>query len=423
MTFRKFLLSISASAIVIILPFSTFAQNSADAQKNTDCILSGSGADADTTSKCIDHQDFFGSLDLVAPENALFSLMGATPENVIKPKVGEKFSMSLLPQAVDALGNEQFSIGIEVNPGMLMMPDQYTLSEFIGKGTKNTESRERVERINDAKRWSKFTLNAMASRTTGGQEISKYGYGVNYVHDTGSPLNAQKKYANCIDNDDITTQLNALIVKAAREVDPVKKQQYLAEAERFKTMKFEPVRSHCQNEAEPWNRDVYSAGLAIYHSNVGAPNEMAVDPLDQSKDTGYGIWTSIVKKVGTSGQLTGSVRYTDDLVRERKDGEESISESVDGWQVGGRYTHHLLGENAKGKSDRAIRGFLEVGYTEEEFGLIDDSFTQVGFGIEAQIQDNLFFQATIGDTFGSEIDRSTYLSGQFKWAFSKAAAK
>ena len=91
---------------------------------------------------------------------------------------------------------------------------------------------------------------------------------------------------------------------------------------------------------------------------------------------------------------------------------------MDGWNVGARYTHQF-----EHKLTGPVRGFVEGAYYEEEFGIITDTFTQAGIGLELKLQDNLFFQATIGDSFGSEIDRGEYLSGQLKWSFAKAKAK
>lgn len=420
---KKLFFTTCVSSLLLGLSSVATAQSQSDAPD--DCIASGSNRSLDSETNCLTSDNFMGQLNLVAPENALFTLIGAAPENVIKPKLGDKFSFSLLPQAVDSFNNGQFSFGIEANPGQLMLPKEYTMAEFL-RGTGATTkleasndylSRERISKIQSAKFWSRFTILGAATRSNEGQEIAKYGAGVSYVFDSGSPFETQGKYGDCMENKEVDKLYEDEFKKwkAARGETPFEL------SNNFKK-KIKTLHDGCFKQINSWNREVFSAGLAIYHSEIGDPNPMLASTLPTSKSTGYGGWVSAALPLGSNGQFTLSGQLTDDLVRERKEEEETITETVDGWRIGSRYTHHITG-GKKGNPGRAVRGFFEAAYAEENFGMINDNFTQAGFGVEIQLQDNLFFQATIGDTFGSEIDRSTYLSGQFKWSFSKAAAK
>ncbi len=190
----------------------------------------------------------------------------------------------------------------------------------------------------------------------------------------------------------------------------------------------------CTQEVRPWNRNVYGAGAAIYHTTTSllpaaAPGMMAMVRMadDLGDVTGFGAWASAAVKsplTPKTGQFTFHGRYTDNLVRERGTGDEKIVERVDGWSAAARYTHQFsASKDQKRRNARAVRGFIEAAYTEEEFGNITDEFWQAGIGAEIQVRKDMFFQFVVGDTFGSEIDRSTYLSGQFKWSFSKLPAQ
>src|SRR5689334_1406025 len=90
------------------------------------------------SDSCVTAGDLLGKLDLAVPENALFALMGATPETVIRPKMGDKFATSILPQIVDALGNEQYALALEVNPGLLMMPKEFSAEDLTVSGARKT---------------------------------------------------------------------------------------------------------------------------------------------------------------------------------------------------------------------------------------------------------------------------------------------
>lgn len=441
------ILMTTAAAIILFSPI-------AFSQEDKKCI---GGADFSLNDECLSESDVLGVLDLATPENALFSLLGSAPETVIKPKVGDKISASFLPQAADAFGNEQYSIGVEVNPGLLMMPDEYTIAELISSSEGSVNS-ERVDRLDQARLWSQFTFSAAATKSSDGGNKTSYGLGANYVFDSGSPFNskAQRTYGNCIREaytvaGQLLSPSDALAelegeVAAERNSDgspKYKTSEVEAEAEkrfksdaRFATQRqdADPILTRCIAAASPWNRTVYGAGAAIVRTEADAPQTssdmmMATSMTTETEDldkTGAAVWASYAGPSPfdkTNGQIAASLRYSDNLARQRKDGDMTINETVDSWQIGGRYTHNFDDtKDASGSTTRSFRGFIEVAYAEEEFGDINDSYTQAGVGFEIQLQKNLYFQAVFGDTFDSEIDRDTYLSGQIKWSFSMARA-
>lgn len=441
----------TSAAVLILMSPAGFAQ---DEKK---CL---GGTDFSLDDECLSESDVLGVLDLSTPENALFSLLGSAPETVIKPKVGDKISASILPQVADAFGNEQYSIGVEINPGLLMMPDDYTIAELISSsgGSVNTE---RADRLNQARLWSQFTFSAAATKSSDGGNKTSYGMGANYIHDSGSPFNAtaQKEYGNCIRDaytdpttGDLLSPSDALAVLEGEVAAETKTDgtpafstvdEIEAEAEkRFKSdprfgvqrQDADPILTRCIASASPWNRTVYGAGVAVVRTEADAPSSsgdammmttMTASTEDLEK-TGAALWASYAGPSpldNENGQIAASIRYSDNLARQRKDGDMTINETVDAWQIGGRYTHSFDDtKDSSGATTRSFRGFIEIAYAEEEFGDINDSYSQAGVGFEIQLQKNLYFQAVFGDTFGSEIDRDTYLSGQIKWSFSTARA-
>ncbi len=454
--------------------------SSAKAQDNSDkhsCVASGTGAAIDDTAKCISKSQLLGALDLSVPESPLFTLMGATPESVIKPKTGDEIMFSFLPQAFDAFGGNDIAFAMEINPGLLMLPDRISPIQLSG-------GNEGAQSLNMERLLSMFTLSGAYSRSVDGDDQSQYGLGINFNFDTKSALINNGDYRKCIGEsqdkieklanqffhttDSVRVLLNEIgipvnkrtsilialdglqehnikTIKNALEADNLQLSAdqinilvprlvsiYKMEEPDF-VDRFDTIVTDCVGRVTEWNRDVYSAGAAFYHTDVVQSDPMAntalmPDPLDDVN--GYGFWgtasfrSPIKGKGGKShGQFTFHARYTDNLVRERGSGDDAVKELVDAWSVAGRYTHQFgASKNQASKKAQAFRGFVEASYVEEEFSGIKDEYWQAGIGAEIQLRKNLFVQLVVGDTFGSEIDRSTYMSSQIKWAFSKASA-
>jgi hypothetical protein len=258
-----------------------------------------------------------------------------------------------------------------------------------------------------------------------------------------SPFHRNKAYAECIEgrqaplvlaSDQYLVRLRSIQDRIESENPNDRDPEGTAEKELqasdwFKNEYVKSVKTvvdACVAEAAPWNRDVYAFGVAAYNSSI---QETSATPapgqsLPKENETGFGVWASAslqgpIFRKSKSSQLTLHARYTENMVRDRKVGSNTVTETVDGWQVGARYTQRLAGIDG---GDQQFRLFIEGAYVEEKFGAIDDEFAQAGIGFEVQIQKDLFFQAVIGDTFDSDIDRGNYLSGQLKWSFSKGPA-
>ena len=431
-------------AVALCLLVCTTSPAFADTEEIPSNCLSGEGA-GDLGSECISSDELLGGLDLVTPENSLFTLMGSAPDSILRPKTGDKFMLSILPQVSDAFGSDQYSIGIEVNPGLLQMPEKYTISEFLGTANPRLDgSLQRTEKLRAAKFWSQFTISAAATKTTGETTTNKYGLGVNFLRDSGSPFYAQATFGNCTKEAlegesspaeviseiegklgaeqaqlDESEQLSGADYEAELTRRVESNADYIAAVKRVLT-----IEKACVSKAAPWNRKIIGAGIAAIRSDSSSLPASGTMPLiPEDKATGWASWGSYVFPTSDHGQATIGVKYSENVLRERKSDTGSIVESVDGWNVGAQYTHSFSEDELKTKaSERSLRGFVEVSYGEEKFGAIADEFTQAGIGFEIQLQKNIFFQAVVGDTWGSQIERSGYLSGQLKWALSGARA-
>lgn len=422
-----------------------------------DCFASAHG-------KCITGSELLGQMFFGPPENPLFALSNTTPETIIAPKPGQKLSASLLPQVIDALGQETTSVGLTVNPGL------YRLGETISGSDLFRNERPTKDAI-----LTRFSFSLSATEATDDDPLSKYGVGLSYVFDGKSPINNLLEYQICTQSsesikvffeeaaqwdDDLDRLIRksgvtdlAKITDAVNkiEAEATKKEGVLAKETVSKSLKdaganpnlvdsvtdeiIESAKTHlffkgkylgtsadkaakdCIARYTRWNRPLLSLGTAGYLS-VEENGEVT---------NGYGFWGSYAVPFPTSasrlGQMTISGKYLKNHIRKAIDGSDG-TESVDGWSIGARYTHQLSAASKQEKEDTNVtRAFVELGYTEEEFGEADDDFFQVGLGGEVQLAEEFFVQVIVGRGIESDFDRSGYLSTQFNWSLSHKSAK
>lgn len=472
-------------------------------EKDENCLLSGIN---NTVGKnCISKSNLLGSLDLAAPNNSLFTLMGSTPETVITPKMGDSASFSYLPDAIDAFGKRNTSLAFEINPGLLMM-QEYIAPEDLGLNTHSSETAKSGifgSGLASPKNLSRFTVSLAYQQRDDDIRSSQLGLGINFTHDDRTPFLSASDQRRCVSQNassqilglDELNQFGRIVRSILGEYNDIPPSEYgtltqavlpavrgknktrLDFSSALKSIKFNAPNSkgetsldettisalvprfenalsavsfknaaeankaiaECASFVTRWNRDVFGIGAAVLHTDLDE-SAATQNNISQNEETGFGIWASAAieapfgkkttslasgyQATSSDGQLIFSARYNNNLLRQRSIDDETMSEFVDLWSVGGRYIHQISASNDQSKqSSRAVRAFIEAAYTEEKFNNTTDEFWQAGIGAEFQIRKDLFFQFVIGDTFGSEIDRSTYLSGQFKWSFSKVGTE
>jgi hypothetical protein len=468
--------------------------NGATSEEDISCILSGKD------NECLTKSDFLGYLDLAAPTNPLFTLMGSTPENVITPKTGDEIMFSFLPRAIDSFGEDNFAIALEVNPGLIMIDDQIAVADLGLFEDKPIYG----ETLSTARFLSLLSFTLVANRKTGDIDTTQYGIGLSYNYDTKNPLINNDDYRSCVSinqselNDSakdfhyqsrmldqplldlgiiggeleekrrtikeklarltsvniisIISVLKAEGITFTKAGDTVKIQLQdkttkvinLTEDKttdyflnKIKTAFQNNIQlrdlldtkiTRCLKQVSKWNRDVFAGGLAAYRSDTTSlAGSTSNTSLSEGDATGFGAWLSLAFETSLAdreSQFIVHARYNDDLVRKRRSDDGLLVERVDLWSLGGRYTHQLSTKSKTSSFDMGdVRGFFETAYFSEEFNSMDDNYWQAGIGAEIQIRDGLYFQFVFGDTFDSDIERSAYLSGQFKWSLSKITDK
>jgi len=390
------------------------------AQDDNSCLSSSLDENA-----CLKKSDLLGSLELTMPSSPLFALSGSTPENVIVPKPGDDLLVAFLPQAVNSLHEENTAIAFEINPGLLMMPEYLAVKELESGGN-----------FALAKFLTQFNLTGSLERVSSDTEnYTRYGLGGSYIYDTKSAFVNNEDYRGCISGFEHNAMrdggMKAEKIPSAIEELQILRSQFL---DSDASKKFYSGVKECGEVYSKWNRDIYGFGLAYYHTDRNIDpsiDNLMEDPMldphlvvmDNLNNNGFGLWASAAFEANLfgEGQLIFSSRYLENQIRDRKVDEETVTENVEVTSAGARFTHQFSG--SKEDKRKVVRGFVEAGYYKEDFSTINDQYFQAGIGAEFQVSKDLFLQAVVGDTFGSEIDRSTYLSGQLKWSFSTSPVK
>lgn len=454
--------------IGLVLSVDMLVCSTALAQDDNRCLSSSLDENA-----CLMKSDLIGSLELTTPSTPLFVLSGSTPENVIVPKPGDDILVTFLPQAVNSLNEENTAIGFEINPGLLLMPEYLAVKELEAGGELALE-----------KFLTQFNFTGSLERVSSDTEnYTRYGFGGSFIYDTKSAFINNKDYRGCISGfedsgviaadqalklyagiqkvlqkNGISPPMASLIDKleapkvtrvamhnAMRDAGMVSEKISGAIEEvqnlRSKLLDSEDSKifysgiKECGEKYSKWNRDIYGFGLAYYNTDRDLERSIdavmgtempdpSLEVMDNLNNDGFGVWASAAFESNLlgEGQLIFSGRYLEDQVRDRTiDDDETVTENVEVLSAGARYTHQF--SSSKESNRKAVRGFVEAGYFEEDFSNINDNYFQAGIGAEFQLNKDLFFQAVVGDTFGSEIERSTYLSGQIKWSFSTSGAE
>ena len=450
--------------LVLALTANMIAYSSAIAQDESRCLSSSLDENA-----CLKKSDLLGSLELTTPSSPLFTLSGSTPENVIVPKPGDNLLITFLPQAINSLNQENTAIGFEINPGLLIMPEYLAVKELESGGE-----------LALAKFLSQFNFTGSLEKVSSDTEnYTRYGFGGSYIYDTKSAFINNKDYRGCISGfedssiiaadealelftgiqnilevNDVAPRTSLIEKLEVQKLTRVEIHNLLREAgmksekipgailgiQSLRNLHLDSVASEkfysgikeCGEIYSKWNRDIYGFGFAYYNTDINLTPavtetdtpDSTLEGVDNLEDDGFGFWASAAFEANLfgEGQLIFSGRLLESQIRERTTNDnQTVTENVDVVGAGARYTHQF--SSSKVRETKAVRGFIEAGYYEEDFSEINDNYFQAGIGAEFQLNKDLFFQAVVGDTFGSEIERSTYLSGQIKWSFSTTGAE
>jgi hypothetical protein len=357
------------------------------------------------------------SIDLAVPDSPAFAVLGLNPNNVDRPGSPREFATSLV-QGVDANGNLQTGVAIEISPYMLLKGKETTLSDYQSKKSVRFLSR------------TMFTF-ATAKGATGDDKAARVATGLKVTPwDRGDPRMDEDLVKCMVDavsiplsqeeklrelsrkRSDLDVNISEANEKEKKKLITVKESldhQYYdlrneSEAELNKKVKstIEACRKSTEFRSNLWNKSSWSIGAApVFLSSTGKAEELGY--------SGVGLWTSVALRIGKRGQAIFNVRYRDNEEIPDEDNAGKFIEQ-DSFLAGGRirYGSPVFNINAEGMY------IIENKESDQE----DDDMFRYGLGAEYNAAKDVWLVFSIGTESGNNEGNEIYVLGNMRFAWS-----
>jgi hypothetical protein len=221
--------------------------------------------------------DFPGRVDLAVPESPGFTVLGVSPDNVIRPSNAKDFAVSLL-YGLDPRGNVHSGVAVDARPYMLARGPSFTLADY---------------RENRGKRaLARIGVSFATARGRSDQDRStRFSLGVRWTPFDKGDFRRDETLDECYGD------APGEPVARPEEVDPNPREREEAE-NRVRV-------SRCLRDAEArnWNQWIWEIGVAGHH----------VSETD-IRDDGMSFWTSLGLPASRFGNLILHLRAYEHLL-------------------------------------------------------------------------------------------------------------
>lgn len=362
------------------------------------------------------------NVDLAVPRSPAFTVLGVTPETVIRPTSPREFATALL-NGVDPNGNFQSGIAIDTAPYLLFKGNELSLKEY---------------QTNNVKRFLARTQLSFATTkgSSGDDKSTKLALGFRFTpFDLGDPrmdleeggvlqcLAAKmelpkpklrgiiqpmrvklKKLINSNGDKEIIAKLDKEIKEIEAQLNDEKVNKKIADECRKK------------GAQKNWNSSSLSFGAA--------PTWLS--PKGNSDDfewSGAALWGSLALRMGGSGHLIFHGRYRmeelfpDPEVKDKFSEQDTLLLASQVRMSGPRIDLGAF----KGKTPGVDYNFvLDVGYMKEDGkDRRDDELVRYSAGIEVKMKRDLYLKISAGGESGRKVEGDQgFMMGEIKWGFS-----
>jgi len=351
----------------------------------------------------------FAAVDLSVPESPAFTVLGVTPETVIRPTSPRAFATSLL-NGVDTNGNFQSGLAMDFVPYLLVAGDELTLRKYQSSPIVRLLSRSQFS----------FATTKGASEDDKSMRLA-LGLHVT-LFDRGDPR-MDETLMDCLSTfrlpppptqlecelPDNPTQADRDAFKKCQETFEAARQQRLIQVQ--EAIEFNnSVSTRCRNEAQKqnWNRSSWIIGAA--------PSWISKDGQTKNMQwNGGGFWTSLgygfegVPGLEDKSQLILHARYRN---REQVPDPDTTGAflSQDSLFFGARFRH----------GSPTFNGSFEYTFLRSRFaGQRYDNSSRLSLGFERRIAGDTWFNLSLGGETGRQDGRNNgFVLTSFKWAFS-----
>jgi hypothetical protein len=353
-------------------------------------------------AQSVTEADLLGRFDLAVPDVPAASVLGMSPDTVIRPSSGKDFAASLL-NGVGMDGKLQAGLAFDVRPALYLAQDSFTLSKYrdvtevLGEGTVFERYKMRPNAY-----WTKLRASFATGRSESGtSEANRYAIGLNWnIFDHGDSR-LSPAYRGCVKPvlDDINEQLAD--VEANAELDEqVRRAEVARLAGSLESAGAKRVQACAEDfEASHWNADSWDFGAAYLSFDTAAV-----------KSEGYAAWTTYARHLGSKGQLILHARYQDNEVA--PDPQDQTALVVQ--------DTNILGTRLRWK---APGGTFLLEATHRDIDRRtgeDDRYTLASVGYEFRIAPGLWLQLAFGKAYGTDaFESDDTFSGQFRWGYTE----
>lgn len=333
-------------------------------------------------------------LDLAVPASPAFSVLGVTPDQVVRPDSPRELALALL-NGFDDRGNFQSGLAIDTVPYLLTAGPRLTLAQY------------RSSRLAQILSRTKFSL-ATAKGAEGEDPSIKLGLGLqSTLWDRGDPRLDRKltDKIDCVSLEFSIKHEKKNRALADRKLTDVEKKS-IAEAQNAELRKaLLPVWEEARKRN--WNRTSWTLGLA--------PSLLSKSGnTDDFRWNGGGVWTSLAYGFeGTPGlqdtsQLILHLRYRDnELVPTGK--KKSPFQETDSFLVATQFR--------MGKPD--LNFLLTAAYLDSRAIGDNHSLFRLAVGLEHKIASDMWVNLSVGQNLnGSKNDNGTFVFGSVKFGAS-----
>jgi hypothetical protein len=335
-------------------------------------------------------------VDLAVPESPAFTVLGVTPETVVRPTTPKEFATSLL-NGVDQNGNFQTGLALDFVPFLTFAGNSTSLFSY---------ARNPMERF-----LARTQLSFAATKgATEEDKSARVALGLRMtLFDKGDPR-LDDELEKCYGNIDVDPRLDdEAYLPLPGDSDALKAQK---RANR-KALLAELVKP-CNDEARKrnWNNSAWIVGLApSWISKTGETKNFVWN--------GGGFWTS----VGYGFEGVSSLRDNSQLIfHARYRNNESVPDMENEGQFFTRDSIFLgtrlrIAPGSGAKSIFSLEGnFVRSRRDSNEF----DNSSRYSLGLEQRLAENIWFALALGGQSGRTDGRNNaFVLTSFKWGFTR----
>jgi hypothetical protein len=354
----------------------------------------------------------FANVDLAVPESPAFTVLGLTPDTVVRPGSPRKFATALL-SGIDRNGNFQSGTAIDTVPYLLLAGNQLTLSQYQSSYKLRLAARTQFS----------FATTKGASEEDKSVRLSM-GFRMT-LWDKGDPRSDQelldcfdragRAYLEDVKPPKILPADQLVIVKP--NVTEQEKMDSLKQWAAYEAKKVEanPKRleasEKCRAEARKknWNK---SSWIVAYAPSWISPTGETTN----FKWNGGGFWTSVA--YGFEG-FPGLQEHSQIIFHGRYRSNEQVPDPANKGSFIGQDSL-FLGTRMRVGNENTTGSFEGVFVRSRPEGKIFDNSARYSVGLERRIAENLWFALAFGGETGRADGRNKgFVLTSFRWGFSE----